>query len=70
MKLKLILTTAIVGVALALPSVSSAAPPAPTSDQDSVSLTGGPAESPAPSLHILMISSRQAARAARIRAGR
>ena len=39
MKLKLILTTAIVGVALALPSVSSAAPPAPTF-QDSVSLTG------------------------------
>ena len=31
MKLKLILTTAIVGVALALPSVSNAAPPAPTS---------------------------------------
>ena len=30
MKLKLILTTAIVGVALALPSASSAAPPAPT----------------------------------------
>ena len=31
MKLKPILTTAIMGVALALPSVSSAAPPAPTS---------------------------------------
>ena len=30
MKLKLILTTAIVGVVLALPSISSAAPPAPT----------------------------------------
>ena len=30
MKLKLILTTAIVGAALALPSISSAAPPAPT----------------------------------------
>ena len=42
MKLKLILTTAIVGVALALPSVSSAAPPAPTF-QDSVSLTEAPA---------------------------
>ena len=41
MKLKLILTTAIVGVALALPSVSSAAPPAPTF-QDSVSLTAAP----------------------------
>jgi hypothetical protein len=39
MKLKLILTTATVGVALALPSVSSAAP-LPT--QDSVALTGGP----------------------------
>ena len=33
MKLKLILTTAIVGAALALPSVSSAAPPAPTPPQ-------------------------------------
>jgi hypothetical protein len=42
MKLKLILTTAIVGVALALPSISSAAPPAPTF-QDSVSLTEAPA---------------------------
>ena len=42
MKLKLILTTAIVGGALALPSVSSAAPPAPTF-QDSVSLTEAPA---------------------------
>ncbi len=42
MKLKLILTTAIVGAALALPSVSNAAPPAPTF-QDSVVLTGGPA---------------------------
>jgi hypothetical protein len=42
MKLKLILTTAIVGVALALPSVSNAAPPAPTF-QDSVSLTQAPA---------------------------
>jgi hypothetical protein len=42
MKLKLILTTAIVGAALALPSVSSAAPPAPTL-QDSVVLTGAPA---------------------------
>ena len=42
MKLKLILTTATVGVALALPSSSSAAPPAPTF-QDSVSLTATPA---------------------------
>src|SRR5512132_326817 len=42
MKLKLILTTAIVGVALALPSVSSAAPPPPPL-QDSVVLTGAPA---------------------------
>ena len=42
MKLKLILTTAIVGVGLALPSISSAAPPAPTF-QDSVSLTEAPA---------------------------
>jgi hypothetical protein len=42
MKFKLILTTAIVGTALALPSVSSAAPPAPTF-QDSVSLTEAPA---------------------------
>jgi hypothetical protein len=42
MQLKLILTTAIVGAALALPSVSSAAPPAPTF-QDSVSLTATPA---------------------------
>jgi hypothetical protein len=47
MKLKLILTTAIVAGALALPSVSSAAPPAPTF-QDSVSLTGAPAVVPAP----------------------
>ena len=45
MKLKLILTTAIVGVALALPSISSAAPPAPTF-QDSVSLTEAPADFP------------------------
>jgi len=44
MKLKLILTTAIVGAALALPSVSSAAPPpAPSPTQDSVTFTGGPA---------------------------
>jgi hypothetical protein len=43
MKLKLFLTTATVGVALALPSVSSAAPPAPTL-QDSVVLTGAPAD--------------------------
>ena len=42
MKLKLILTTAIVGTALALPSVSSAAPPAPPL-QDSVVLTEAPA---------------------------
>ena len=42
MKLKLILTTAIVGTALALPSVSGAAPSAPTLG-DSVSLTGDPA---------------------------
>jgi hypothetical protein len=42
MKLKLILTTAMVGVALALPSVASAAPPAPTF-QDSVVLTRAPA---------------------------
>jgi hypothetical protein len=47
MKLKLILTTAIVGVALALPSVSNAAPPGPTLG-DSVSLTGAPAVVPAP----------------------
>jgi hypothetical protein len=47
MNLKLILTTAIVGVALALPSVSSAAPPGPTLG-DSVSLTGAPAVVPAP----------------------
>jgi hypothetical protein len=43
-KLKLILTTAIVGVALALPSTSNAAPPSPPPTQDSVTLTGGPAE--------------------------
>src|SRR4051812_27396776 len=42
MKLKPILTAAIVGAALALPSVSGAAPPAPTL-QDSVALTGAPA---------------------------
>jgi hypothetical protein len=42
MKLKLILATATVGVALALPSISSAAPPAPAF-QDSVSLTQAPA---------------------------
>jgi hypothetical protein len=42
MKLKLILTTAIVGATLALPGISSAAPPAPTF-QDSVSLTQAPA---------------------------
>jgi hypothetical protein len=42
MKLKLILTTVAVGTALALPSTSSAAPPAPAF-QDSVSLTEGPA---------------------------
>jgi hypothetical protein len=40
MKLKLILTTAIVGVALALASYSSAAPPPPV--QDSVVLTDAP----------------------------
>ena len=40
MKLKLILTTAIVGAALALPSASSAAS---TPTQDSVTLSGGPA---------------------------
>ena len=43
MKLKLILTTAIVGLALALPGVSTAARPAPTL-QDSVVLTGAPAD--------------------------
>ena len=42
MKLKLILATTIVGALLALPSISSAAPPAPTF-QDSVTFTGGPA---------------------------
>ena len=42
MKLKLILTTAIVGAALALPGLSNAAPPAP-SFQDSVVLTEAPA---------------------------
>ena len=47
MKLKLILTTAIVGTALALPGLSSAAPPAPTL-QDSVVLTGAPAETSFP----------------------
>lgn len=41
MKMKPILTTAIVGTALALPGLSSAAPPAPTL-QDSVVLTGAP----------------------------
>jgi hypothetical protein len=46
MKLKLILTTAIVGGALALPSISSAAPPPPL--QDSVVLTSAPAVVPAP----------------------
>ena len=40
MKLKLILTMAIVAAALALPSASSAAP---TPTQDSVTLSGGPA---------------------------
>jgi hypothetical protein len=44
MKLKLILATAIVGTVLALPSVSSAAPPAP---RDSAVLTSGPAQSDA-----------------------
>jgi hypothetical protein len=44
MKLKLILTTAIVGTVLALPSVSGAAPP---TFQDSVVLTSGPAQSDA-----------------------
>jgi hypothetical protein len=43
MKLKLILATAIVGAALALPSVSSAAPPPAPTFQDSVSLTEAPA---------------------------
>jgi hypothetical protein len=47
MKLKLILTTAIVGVALALPGISNAAPPGPTLG-DSVSLTVAPAVVPAP----------------------
>jgi hypothetical protein len=42
-KLKLIVTTAIVGTVLALPSVSSAAPPSPPPTQDSVFLTEGPA---------------------------
>jgi hypothetical protein len=41
--MKLILTIAIVGAALALPSASSAAPPPPPPTQDSVTLTGGPA---------------------------
>jgi hypothetical protein len=41
--MKLILTMAIVGTALALPSVSGAAPPAPPTFQDSVSLTEAPA---------------------------
>jgi hypothetical protein len=45
--MKLILTMATVGVALALPSVSSAAPPGPTLG-DSVTLTGAPAVVPAP----------------------
>ena len=44
MKLKLILTAAIVGAALALPSVSGAAPP---TFRDSVVLTSGPAQSQA-----------------------
>jgi hypothetical protein len=44
MKLKLILTAAIIGTVLALPSVSgAAAPPPPPSPQDSVTLSGGPA---------------------------
>jgi hypothetical protein len=47
MKLKLILTTATVGVALAFPSISNAAPP-PSPLQDSVVLTGAPAVVPAP----------------------
>ncbi len=42
MKLKLVLTMAIVGTALASPSVSSAAPaPPPATQQDSVQLTDG-----------------------------
>ena len=49
MKLKLILAMATVGVALAFPSVSSAAPPAPTL-QDPASLTGAPALVVTPSL--------------------
>ena len=48
MKLKLTLAMAIVGVALALPSISNAAPPAPTF-QDSVVLTGAPAVAQDPS---------------------
>ena len=43
MKLMLILTTAIVGTALALPGVAGAAPPPPPTFQDSVSLTDAPA---------------------------
>jgi hypothetical protein len=43
MKCKTILITAITGVALALPAVSSAAPTPPLTGQDSVSLTDGPA---------------------------
>jgi hypothetical protein len=44
MKLKPILTLAIVGVALALPgSAWAQAPPAPSPTQDSVTFTGGPA---------------------------
>jgi hypothetical protein len=43
MKLKLILTAAVIGTVLALPSVSTAAPPSPLPTQDSVSLTEAPA---------------------------
>ena len=65
MKLKLILTTAILGTALALPGIASAAPPPSPTFQDSVSLTEAPAVSA--TYTPLWNSLRQAAQTARIR---
>jgi hypothetical protein len=67
--MKLILTTAVVGMALAVPSVSNAAPPPPV--QDSVVLTDAPGvvtPPNRPSFSRSLTSTPQAARAARIRA--
>ena len=64
MKLKLILTTAIVGVALALPSVSNAAPPP---DAGFGVPSDGPAVFGFSDFSVLTISPRRAARAGRTR---